>query len=185
MTHMDPPLQADLAFVQYGLAEIFGSQTVTLIDPTLEKTPTFCSIKRTLSKDTGQAACAGLCIRAGRAAFQYWLRQNGAALGWQESEFRLLPLRSRIRRVITDLLAWLDKHAIINGSINETPTTWQINAANLAGNDGVMDCDFFCGFLQEAVCWADSGKFHAVRETTCQTEAGGRCVFEITKQAAC
>ncbi len=178
------PLEADLEFIDKGLAEIFGSQAVTLTKAFSEESSTVSKIKQTELKDAGEAESAGLCQRAGRAAFQYWLRKNGGALGWQEMDFRLLPLRSRIRRVITDLLSWLEKRTAIKVSINETSTSWQISTAGLAAGDCEMDCNFFCGLLQEAVCWSGGGKFHVVREMSCQSEAAGHCVFEIDKQAS-
>lgn len=184
MTHKQLADDADLSFIASGLSEILGRQMLSYHAVHEGFVPRFATVKQSMLANAGEAETAGLCIRAGRASFHYWMKQNDARLGWKEAHFRLLPLRARTNRVMTDLLDWLEKHIHLTAKINQTESTWQISVDGLTHSDSPLDCKMFFGLLQEAVCWAGCGKFHVVREIKCQLEGADFCVLEIERQAA-
>ena len=49
-----------------------------------------------LEKMYGPRGGRGVALRAGRAGFKYFLRQNGVAMGITDLQFRLLPVPVRV-----------------------------------------------------------------------------------------
>ena len=107
-----------------GMEEVLGHEGVnsvlriaslgSLSDPYPESQPDGTIPFRMISKllesletALGPRAGRGTALRAGRASFQYGLREYGSLLGITETAFRLLPLHMKLRkgvRVFADLL---------------------------------------------------------------------------------
>lgn len=163
------------AFIDQGLIEIFGKELSTGELPV---------VWQSAVRSFGLAETRGMFVRAGRAAFYFWMRENADALGWREVEFRLLPGPVRIKRVLSEALRWFEDQRFLNAKMSSLEDTWQIAVTGLAGEGVRMDCNLFIGMMQEMVCWAGAGKFFAAREIECQSAGAEHCLFEISKLPA-
>jgi hypothetical protein len=160
-------------FIENGLVEIFGQ------DLSLGELPV---VWESAVRSFGLAETRGMFLRSGRAAFYYWLRENGDSLGWREVDFRLLPVPARIKRVLADAMKWFSDESFLEGVLSSTGENWQISATGMAGEGARMECNYFIGMLQEMVCWAGAGKFYPARKIECQSDGVECCLIEISKQ---
>lgn len=163
------------AFIEKGLVEIFGQ------DLALSDLP---DVRQSVDQIFGQAEARGMLLRAGRAAFYYWMRENADALGWREVDFRLLPAPGRIKKALNDALLWFETEGLLKGELSITDSVWQITVKRLVGEGARLDCSTFIGLMQELTCWAGAGKFYPAREIECQSDGMECCLFEISKLPA-
>jgi hypothetical protein len=172
------------AFIDYGLAEIFGHELTVLNPKEVVPLPLLVTVKESSERTWGLAETRGMFLRAGRAAFYFWMRQYSDSLGWHEVDFRLLPAPARIKQALTDALKWFADGDFLKGELTSTNDTWQIVVTGLVGEGARLDCCTFIGMMQELACWAGAGKFYPAREMECQAEGAERCLFEISKLPA-
>lgn len=172
------------AFIEHGLNEIFGQELSELQQGDANAQLNLLKLRESAFRNLGQPETRGMYVRAGRAAFYYWMRQYAESLGWLEVEFRLLPAPVRIKRALTDALKWLDDEKFLKGELASTEEAWLISVNGLVGESARLECNTFIGLLQELTCWAGAGKFYAAREIECQSGGAEHCVFEITKLPA-
>ncbi|PKN97449.1 MAG: hypothetical protein CVU42_15965 [Chloroflexi bacterium HGW-Chloroflexi-4] len=165
------------AFIENGLAEIFGEDLITIQQGAGESS----KLIESAIKEFGTAEACGMFLRAGRAAFYYWMRVNAEYLGWREVDFRLLPAQARIKRALTDAIKWFETNQFLNGELSATDSAWQIAVTGLTGEGARLDCSTFIGLMQELTCWAGAGKFYSAREIECQVDGSSHCLFEIDK----
>lgn len=166
------------AFIENGLVEIFGEDLTAIQQRAGDS---FAIIDSAIS-EFGQAEACGMLLRAGRAAFYYWMRENADVLGWREVDFRLLPAQARIKRALNDALKWFETNQFLNGELSATDSAWRIAVKGLTGEGAHLDCSTFIGLMQELTCWAGAGKFYPAREIECQVDGREGCLFEISKQ---
>lgn len=171
-------------FIEHGLNEIFGQELSELSQGIETSRLNLLNLRESAFRNLGQPETRGMYVRAGRAAFYYWMRQYAESLGWLEVEFRLLPAPVRIKRALTDALKWLEDEKFLKGELASTEDAWLVSVSGLVGEGARLECNTFIGLLQELVCWAGAGKFYAAREIECQAGGAEHCVFEITKQPA-
>jgi hypothetical protein len=172
------------AFIENGLIEIFGQEFFNL-QPEVEPLQfNLLNLRDSAILNLGQPETRGMYVRAGRAAFYYWMRQYAKDLGWLVVEFRLLPAPSRIKKALSDALKWFEDEKFLKGELSSTEDAWLISVTGLTGEGARLECNTFIGMIQELVCWAGAGKFYAAREIECQSEGAERCVFEISKLPA-
>lgn len=184
MTTLTVNNNANCSFIENGLREIFGSEVAKAhIGEDGSKLVLF-SLKESSKQQLGSEETGGLCLRAGRAGFVYWMRQYSGDLGWKIIDYRLLPAPARIKRSINDLLGWMEGEKIIKADLSDLPDTWQISVTGLTGSNARLDCSYFTGMLQELCSWAGGGKFYLVREVQCQADGTASCVFIIEKKPA-
>ena len=128
----------------------------------------------------------GILIRAGRAGFSCWLRQNQGDLGWTDKEFRFKSVKSKIRAGLEDILEQLRlNHAVHITLVNE-PDTWKlvVESAREQPNDlPPLPCAYLRGFVQEFCRWAGIGKFYAVDQQPA-ISSNGNPACEIIIQKA-
>lgn len=171
-------------FIENGLREIFGTEMTKPHASLNGLLPTLLSITEAMKQQYGNDAMGGLFLRAGRAGFYYWMRQFSDELGWKDINFRLLPAPARIRRSITDMLAWMGREKLLNAQLSDLSDAWQISVNGLSSSDLHLDCNYFTGMLQELCSWAGGGKYYPAREIRCQQAGADRCVFLIEKKPA-
>lgn len=171
-------------FIDNGLAEIFGQDLEALLSGMDGSQSTLLTLKESAVRQLGLAETRGMFVRAGRAAFYYWMRQYAESLGWLEVEFRLLSAPARIKRALTDTLKWFEDENFLTGELSSTDEAWLISVTGLVGEGARLECNIFIGMLQEMVSWAGAGKFYGAREIECQSSGAERCIFEISKQPA-
>lgn len=184
MTAFPLPTNASHSFIEDGLIEIFGVDVIPDCSGNEGHLPLLTLVKEKLKRQWGGEEIGGLYIRSGRAAFDYWLRQHAAELGWKENSFRLLPAPARIGQALTDFLRWMEGDLSIKQQVSETAGDWQISVIGLNNSDIVLECNFFAGLIQELCSWAGGGKFYRVSELHCQSEEFADCVFVVDKHPA-
>ena len=172
------------SFIQSGLIEILGADYIQGLSLTKGDVLQLKAVWKALARQFGEDAAYGLLLRAGRAGFYYWMRQNAASLGWRETDFRLQPAPARTRRTLTGFLEWLNKQSAFRASLAGDAERWQVRASYLTDEGNPLECSFFLGMLQEASGWAGSGKFYPARESACQATGAAECLFEIEKKPA-
>lgn len=172
------PVASNAAFIEKGLVEIFG-QDVQLLQPT---SGDISAVRQSALQALGQAEARGMFLRAGRAAFYYWMRENGDSLGWRKVDFRLLPAQTRIKRALSDGMKWFEEEGFFKAELSSTDEAWMIFVTGLTGSGARIECNTFIGMLQEMVCWAGAGKFYPAHEIECQSSGVECCQFEISKQ---
>lgn len=175
---------SNATFIDNGLVEIFGHDLAALKSGMDGSQSTLLILKESAVRQLGLAETRGLYVRAGRAAFYYWMREYAESLGWRDVEFKLLPAPLRIKRTLTDLLKWFEDKKFLKGILTSTDKAWVISVTGLTGEDARLECNTFIGMLQEMVSWAGAGKFYGAREIECQASGIERCIFEISKQPA-
>ncbi len=151
---------------QEGLAEILGKKDAE----------EFLQSKQDRSADL---QTRGTLIKAGRAGFYYWLRQNRESAGWDDLTFRLNPVKKKISSGLKDLCSNLGIEAKTRITFRNEENLWHLE---LSSTPDALPCSYFWGFVQEFTRWAGVGRFYEVRETTCQHENGSHCELIIKKE---
>lgn len=144
------------------------------------------ALQQALEDVYGRQGARGVALRSGRAAFCHFLRVFGEQTGFDELQFRLLPLRRRI-------LAGLERLAqLIAGQgggtirIQDSGTDWLVHidvCPECWGrqNDSPL-CYFSVGLLQEFLTWMSGGKIYLVEEKTCRAKGDSACTIRIEKK---
>lgn len=142
-------------------------------------------VARTMSEIYGLSGARGLMVCSGRTAFKYLLRQEDKTLGFTTPQFRLLPTRTKLKRGLQQIAAWMQNLSGESIEIKNEEKQWLFevsgsNAMNPTKRSG-NDCDFTAGLLQEFLAWAGGGKFYRVKEQTCRSTGAACCSFAIDK----
>ena len=127
----------------------------------------------------------GILIRAGRAGFTCWLRQNQDQLGWTDKDFRFKAVRSKIRAGLEDILQQLRSTNNMELTLVNEPEAWRLvvaSSTDLPVNPPHLPCAYLRGFVQEFCRWAGIGKFYAVdQQTTISSSRFPTCEITIQK----
>jgi len=121
----------------------------------------------------------GILIKVGRAGFNYWLRQNLDALGWNDPLYRLQPVKKKISSGLNDICINLGSTSKQPMMLDETREIWQINLGN---SPDALPCSYIWGFFQEFTRWAGNGRFYEVREKICRLTGSDQCELVIKKE---
>lgn len=171
---------APQSFIEAGIFEIFGQSVKVPVETKSGLSASLKAYKELFIRDYGNDETNGLFIRAGRAAFYYWLSQYADDLGWKDAEFRLLPSPVRTRKALTEFLLWLKHKDMLNAELDDSRDYWQIIRPGLTQADSGLDCSYLLGMLQELVSWAGGGKFYPASEVQCCAAGAKDCVFKIS-----
>ncbi len=171
-------------FIEHGLTEIFGQEFFGAHPEDVSAQSNLMNLRESAFRNLGQPETRGMYVRAGRAAFYYWMRQYAKSLGWLEVEFRLLPAPARIKQALTEALQWFETENFLKGELISTENAWQIAVTGLVGDGVRLECNTYIGMIQELACWAGAGKFYPAREIECQADGSDSCLFEISKLPA-
>lgn len=183
-----------------GMEEVLGHEGInsvlkvaslgTFIDHFPESLPdktfpfeTISKLLESLETALGPRAGRGTALRAGRASFQYGLREYGSSLGITETAFRLLPLHTKLQtgaRVFADLF---NKHTDQRVSIEEEDGNlfWNIERCPLCWGRQAQEpvCHLAVGLLQESLYWLSGGKIFNVEEVACIAQGDSTCSIII------
>lgn len=172
-THISPTSLQQ--YLHKGFVEILG-----IDEPTLDsKNPALG-----INAQYGKQFARGIGIRAGRAGFNYWLKDYFELEKWDESDFRFLATKKKITHGLVDICDWFAKVQNEEFSLQELDKEWIISVVSIGANEQQTDpvCDFFLGFIQEFTSWAGLGKFYRVEELRCRACDSSRCQFKVAKQ---
>lgn len=169
------------SFLLDAFVEIFGKELYDQYREHLLSEYLADSFTDFIINNYGSDAAAGMSIRVGRAAFYYWMRQYVTILGWKENEFRLLPVRARIKRGLSDLITWMAGEKTGCAELVSNKDSWRVHIKSC---EAFLDSNIIYGMIQELACWAGYGKFYPVRELQSQPGNGDLSIFEISKTPA-
>ncbi len=135
----------------------------------------------------GEQVYAGIAQRAGGASLKYFLMALGGRLGFNDAEFRLLPVNKkkllglqRISDELTSAYGMLTK-------VSEKKDSYSIEITNCRECEGmrarIPSCHFILGFLHEYLSWLGGGRYFQVIETSCLARKDKSCLFELSKFA--
>ncbi len=140
-------------------------------------------LQKVLEAVYGVHAGRGLALRSGRAWVKYGLRFFRDDLGWNRSEFRLLPRHVRIHRGLEGLASWMDRvfveKFVVTRSLNGW--LWQIHDCPLVIEPGgeIPCCYWMIGVLEETLQRLGDGKIYLVRALPSPLQKAPVCLFEI------
>jgi len=171
-------------FIEVGIIEIFGEG---IERPGLNPDKDFMSLvacKKNFVQQLGQDVTNGLFIRAGRAAYYYWMSQNAASLGWKDAGFRLLPPLDRTKKALSGFLDWLKQEGLLDAELTGSSESWVVTNRTSTTLKDMLECNYFLGMMQELVSWAGGGKFFPAREEQCQAAGAEFCIFKVDRLPA-
>lgn len=139
-------------FKKVGLEEILGLDAVAGFTRLMEAQPQDPFVRGTL-------------MRAGRAGFYYWLKQQGNTLESVDGDFRLSPVKKKIPSGLRHLCNTLAAQSKYNVEFKDNERNWELSlhAAEWTGISP-LESSFLSGFAQEFASWAGMGRFYQVRE---------------------
>ncbi len=169
-----------------SLQEILGAEAFKkLLQRCAEKNPAAEPVAETMQEMYGPTGARGLLVCSGRTAFKYLLNREGAALGFDNPQFRLLPTRSKLKRGLHQIAAWMQHSTGDKIEIKNEEKHWVFEVSDQESGQPqrkiVENCDFTVGLLQEFLAWAGGGKFYRVKESTCRTAGASCCSFIVDK----
>ena len=127
-----------------------------------------------------EAYSRGMSIRVGRNAFLYWLRENQEHLGWEDTDFRLLPSRKKMVTGLEEISSWFAVETDADVSVHDLGEEWQIRyepAVQLPQTRIPYQWEFLQGFLQEFTRWAGQGRLYRIQ----LSEGKSGCIFTCSK----
>ncbi len=131
----------------------------------------------------GQQSGRGLALLIGRACFKYGMRQLSEPLGFDHTDFRLLPhvrklqtaaqAATNLLRAESDVLIHMEKRdGKLLCHVERCPLCHQRTSDSPA-------CHLVVGLLQESFGWLSGGKIFNIKETLCIARGEPTCTFEI------
>jgi hypothetical protein len=127
----------------------------------------------------------GVALRAGRACFQYGLREFGPLFGLTDLTFRLLPLQTKLRMGATAFADVFNKYSDQRVRLEDKGSHlyWHIERCPLCWERQVDSpaCSMAVGLLQEALYWVSGGRYFEVEETHCIARGDTVCTIAIEK----
>lgn len=145
------------------------------------------AIQASLETIYGSRGGRGLAVQAGRASFNYGLRDFGGELGFLTLDFRLLPPAAKVPVGLKRLGDFLGGPGSLDVRLedNRDQYIWVIERCPMCwerqAETGV--CHLLVGFIQEYLYWASGGKFYHVVEQECIAAGDKACKIAIRKQA--
>jgi len=153
-----------------GLIEILGPDGVA-------------PFRQQVEKEQVDAVVHGVMIRAGRAGFQYWLRQEGDTLEKVDPDFNLSPVRKKITTGLAQICGVFTSSNRYNTVVKNDAESWELD---FSGTDGAhvspLECGFISGFVQEFASWAGMGRLYQVRAITGAGSHPDHCTIIIKKE---
>ena len=148
----------------------------------------WAAINQALEELYGSRGGCGLAIRAGRAAFNELLQVYGSQLGFDQTSFKLLPLREKIPaglQGLADLFSQVgdqvakvtEQEASFLFTVQRCPDCWG------RGPAGRPVCCLMAGLLQENLKWLSGGQDWCIVEARCIAKGDPVCEFEVPKTA--
>jgi len=134
----------------------------------------------------GIQGAKGVELRAGRAAFCYFLKVFGDSAGINELDFRLLPSRRRMQAGLERLANVIGSESghIISVQAQENAWSWQsVHCTECRGRQSETPvCYFTVGLLQEFLSWLSGGRVYLVEEIACRAKGDLACIIQVEKK---
>lgn len=133
----------------------------------------------------GELSTRGIAFRSGQSVFHYFLKQFADQAGFEELDFRLLPLKKRIFTGLQSIAAIARQDCGLEAVISQEENKWIIEIASCGPGGRKVDQDVTCGlilgFLKEYLAWTSGGKSYPIQETACHEIEKTACTFTIAQ----
>jgi len=143
------------------------------------------AISAALENRYGLLGARGTALQVGRAAFKDVAHTFGHEDGFEDEEYRLLPVRKRARAGLEKLAAIFDCACGIRVAVTAEPDAWLWTLADCE------DCQdprvesavahFMLGLLQEYFAYISGGKVFLAEETACRADGDPACEIRIQR----
>lgn len=147
----------------------------------------FGAITEALDNMYGPRGGRGLATRAGRAAFEYGIREFGAVLGMTDLAFRLLPLNVKLKVGFNTFAETFNKFTdqVVRLEEDEDSFSWIIERCPVCWGRTTEKpcCHVAVGILQEGLNWVSGGKTFMVEEIACIACGDPHCNIVIQKES--
>jgi predicted hydrocarbon binding protein len=144
------------------------------------------AVAHSLEEMYGPRGGRGLALRAGRACFNYGLKEFGPVLGMGDLAFRLLPLPMKLKVGADVFCETFNKFTdqIVQLEETEDAFVWHNLRCPICWGrtSDVPCCHLAVGILQEALYWVSGGKNFEVCETACVACGDEACTIRIDKK---
>lgn len=141
------------------------------------------AIASALESRYGVMGARGTALQVGRAAFKGIMLAFGSEDGFEDEEYRLLPVRKRARAGLEKLAAIFDCSCGIQVKVTAEPDAWSWTLADCQHCDDPRVestvAHFMLGLLQEYFSYISGGKVFVVEETACRADGDPVCVIRI------
>jgi len=145
----------------------------------------FKQLLGTMENRHGRLGVRGIAVRVGRAAFPELVKAYGSEGGFEEPEYRLLPVRKRARVGLEKIAAIFNCACQLRVAVDTEPDAWVWTVAEcpVCADPQVESVvsHFMLGLLQAYLSWISGGKMFQVEETACMADGAPNCIIRIQR----
>lgn len=145
----------------------------------------FLSFIEAMEKRHGMLGARGIAVRIGRASFPGFVRTFGSEDGFEDADYRLLPVRKRARVGLEKFAAIFMCACGMKISVDTEPEAWIWTVADCpqCSNPHIESAvsHFMLGLLQQYLAWISGGKVFLAEEAACQANGAPNCVIRISR----
>jgi hypothetical protein len=170
-----------LSHLWLGLEDVLGPAEVKRLQTTDAAQEQLSVLRSRMDSLYGRTGAHGLAICSGRAAFKHLLETHGQEMGFDETTYRFLPIRLKVRRGLELLARWISKTYGLQVTVVSSDKDFHLKVEGSQEGKSPALCDFTVGLLQGFLTWTSGGKFYMVRETECRAMGAGCCDFQVGK----
>ena len=164
-----------------GLADVLGPTEVDRLKSSGLTKERLGELRSRMDSLYGKTGASGLAICSGRAAFKYLLENQGKEIGFEDTAYRFLPTRLKIRKGLEILARWMEKTYSLQANVVSDDRDFHFRLGESPQDHELALCDFTAGLLQGFLAWTSGGKFYLVREIECRKLGANYCNFEVGK----
>lgn len=133
----------------------------------------------------GKLGARGVALKIGRASFRGFVRTFGTEDGFEEPEYRMLPVRRRARAGLEKFAAIFECACGMKISVDTEPEAWVWTIADCRQCSNALIestvSHFMLGLLQQYLGWISGGKVFQVEETACRADGAPNCVIRVAR----
>ncbi|MBA4399013.1 MAG: hypothetical protein C0396_03975 [Anaerolinea sp.] len=142
-------------------------------------------LAKALETRYGPLGSRGTAVRIGRASFQGVMQVFGSEDGFEDEEYRMLPVRKRARAGLEKLAAIFECACGIHVAVTTEPEAWLWTLADCETcHDPRVETavsHFMLGLLREYLAWSSGGKVFQVEEIACRADGDPNCVLRVLR----
>lgn len=131
----------------------------------------------------GRLGLRGFAVRVGQASFPELVKAYGSDGGFEEPEYRLLPVRKRARVGLEKIAAIFNCACHLRVAVDSEPDAWVWTIADCPlCNDPQVESavsHFMLGLLQAYFSWISGGKMFLIEEKACMADGAPSCIIHI------
>lgn len=148
----------------------------------------FSAINQAIEDMYGPQGAKGLCLRAGRATFNYVVKDTGLMVSPSDPAFGLLPLGAKVKVVVSNMAQTFtelsDQLADVEEDEKDLTLAIRKCAECWGRTSDVPVCYGVRGMVEEGLRWVSDDRDFRVVEATCVAKGDDACRFVIAREPA-